>query len=149
MKGSLLLIGARLMTPTQRSLALLKREGYTCRVVERWNPHVKIRQDLLGFDILGIQAGKRPLLVQTGVQGAIGKHFEKILALPTTKVLLESHDLEIHGWRVLRLPRIHAECDRRQIVFGDDWNIFLEPKEGYTTRRAKVFRLRQEGALPF
>ena len=36
------------MSPTARSLAHLRSLGYTARVVERWNPFAKIRQDLLG-----------------------------------------------------------------------------------------------------
>jgi len=32
-----------------RSMAILRREGYVVAVVERWNPHVRIRQDLYGF----------------------------------------------------------------------------------------------------
>lgn len=53
-------------SPTQRSLALMRERGYTCAVVERWNPYAKIRQDLFGFvdvlcigepgDTVGVQA---------------------------------------------------------------------------------------------
>jgi hypothetical protein len=50
------------MTPTQRSMAYLKKEGYRVAVVERWNPHARIRQDLFGvIDLLAIrlaEAGK-------------------------------------------------------------------------------------------
>ena len=35
-------------SPTQRSLKLLRDEGYTAQVVERWNPHARVRQDLFG-----------------------------------------------------------------------------------------------------
>jgi hypothetical protein len=38
------------MTPTARSLAHLKALGYEERVVEKWNPFAKIRQDLFGMD---------------------------------------------------------------------------------------------------
>jgi hypothetical protein len=36
------------MSPTQRSLAHLRRLGYQARVVERWNPFARVRQDLFG-----------------------------------------------------------------------------------------------------
>lgn len=42
-------------SPTQRTLALLKAEGWTAAIVEKWNPWAKIRQDLFGcIDILAI-----------------------------------------------------------------------------------------------
>jgi hypothetical protein len=43
------------VTPTQRSLARLKSDGYVSAVVEKWNAHLKIRQDLFGFiDVIGV-----------------------------------------------------------------------------------------------
>ena len=53
------------MSPTQRTLAECRKRGWTAQVVERWNPHARIRQDLFGCidivaltdtGILGIQA---------------------------------------------------------------------------------------------
>ena len=53
------------MSPTQRTIAECKRRGWICQVVEKWNPHARIRQDLFGCidivaltdaGILGIQA---------------------------------------------------------------------------------------------
>ena len=53
------------MTPTQRSLAYLREQGYTVAIVERWNPFARIRQDLFGFvDLLAIRKGET-LAVQT------------------------------------------------------------------------------------
>lgn len=51
-------------SPTQRTLALVRSLDMTAQVVERWNPHAKIRQDLFGCidivacgeDLWGIQA---------------------------------------------------------------------------------------------
>jgi hypothetical protein len=46
------------MTPTQRALAFYKELGFVCAVVEKWNPHAKIRQDLYGcIDILCCRRG--------------------------------------------------------------------------------------------
>jgi len=55
--------------PTARSLALLRNLGYRAKVVERWNPHTKIRQDLFGVDILALKPGK-PVLVMQATTGA-------------------------------------------------------------------------------
>ena len=52
-------------SPTQRSLAECRKRGWVAQVVEKWNPHAKVRQDLFGCidivaitpqGILGIQA---------------------------------------------------------------------------------------------
>ena len=37
------------ITPTQRTLKHMRERGYTCQVVEHWNPFARIRQDLYGF----------------------------------------------------------------------------------------------------
>src|SRR5262245_13988782 len=62
------------MTPTARSLALLRRSGFTADVVERWLriPGKNVRRDLFGFaDLLAVHPGDRVfLLVQcTGDTG--------------------------------------------------------------------------------
>ena len=45
-------------SPTQRSLADWREHGEYTAVVERWNPHARIRQDLFGFiDILHVGHG--------------------------------------------------------------------------------------------
>ena len=58
------------MSPTQRSLAHLKALGYQARVVEKWNPFAKVRQDLFGGDVLALKLGS-PVLV---VQATSGSH---------------------------------------------------------------------------
>lgn len=87
------------MTPTQRSLAYLREEGYTVAIVERWNPHARIRQDLFGFiDLLAIRKGET-LAVQvtsTGVSSRIKKIMESDY-LP--KVRDAGWRILVHGWR--------------------------------------------------
>ena len=87
------------MTPTQRSLAYLREEGYTVAIVERWNPHARIRQDLFGFiDLLAIRKDET-LAVQvtsTGVSSRIKKIMESDF-LP--KVRDAGWRIIVHGWR--------------------------------------------------
>jgi len=87
------------MTPTQRSLAYLREEGYTVAIVERWNPHARIRQDLFGFiDLLAIRKDET-LAVQvtsTGVSSRIKKIMESDY-LP--KVRDAGWRIIVHGWR--------------------------------------------------
>jgi hypothetical protein len=45
-------------TPTQRTLARLRKDGALAGIVERWNQHARVRQDLFGFiDIVAIRDG--------------------------------------------------------------------------------------------
>lgn len=44
-------------SPTQRTLALLRKQGWTAAVVEKWNPHAKVRIDMFGcIDIVAIRS---------------------------------------------------------------------------------------------
>lgn len=46
-------------SPTSRTLDWLRSDGYLAAVVEKWNPHARIRNDLFGFiDILAIKDGE-------------------------------------------------------------------------------------------
>lgn len=91
------------MSPTQRSLKYLRALGYHCSIVERWNPHTKIRQDLFGFaDLLCIKEGFSPLLVQVTSSGWSSR-IRKIQAEPLAKLALASgFAIEVHGWRKLK-----------------------------------------------
>ena len=90
-------------SPTQRSLEKLRSEGYLCQIVERWNPHVRIRQDLFGIgDILAIRAGET-LLVQTTSRGNVAARVTKIQEsehLPT--ILAAGWKITVHGWGKLK-----------------------------------------------
>jgi hypothetical protein len=89
------------MSPTQRTLAHLREAGYLAEVVERWNPHARVRHDLFGcLDILAIG----PDIV--GVQATSGsntasrvKKLEQSSALPVLKAA--GVRVVVHGWRKL------------------------------------------------
>lgn len=88
-------------SPTQRSLAILKKNGYTAAIVEHWNPFARIRQDLFGFiDIVAIKDGEPGVLgIQTTSQTNSAKRLQKIMTCPAAKVWLQSGNrIEIHGW---------------------------------------------------
>lgn len=47
------------LSPTQRTMALMRERGYKVEVTERWNPFAKCRQDLFGFiDLLCLKEGE-------------------------------------------------------------------------------------------
>jgi hypothetical protein len=85
-------------SPTTRTLALLREQGYTVAVVEKWNPHARIRQDLFGFiDILAIKRGETLAVQATaaGVSARLKKITESEL-LP--KVREAGWTIQIWGW---------------------------------------------------
>lgn len=89
------------MTPTQRSLALLRKVGWTVQVVERWNPHARVRQDLFGcIDIVCITEGFEGVLaVQTTTSKNVASRIAKISENPTAALWLRSgNSLSVHGW---------------------------------------------------
>ena len=87
------------MTPTQRSLEYLREQGYLCAIVEKWNTHARIRQDLWGWcDILAIRKGE-VLAVQVTASG-VSDRIKKITASETVGPVREAGiRVEVHGWR--------------------------------------------------
>jgi hypothetical protein len=87
-------------SPTQRSLAHLREQGYTAAVVERWNSHARIRQDLFGFiDILALRDGET-----LGVQATSGSNVSARVAKIAEHELVGAvraagWRVEVHGWR--------------------------------------------------
>jgi hypothetical protein len=110
------------MSPTQRSLVLLKKEGWLPAIVEKFNIFAKIRQDLYGcIDIVAIRKGAI-LGVQTTSGSNVAAHVTKILALPNAKLwMLAGARLEVHGWRKAgkRGERKLWSCRRVEIIEED------------------------------
>jgi hypothetical protein len=87
-------------TPTQRSLKLLRDEGCTVALVERWNAFARKRQDLFGFIDLVALNGDGITGVQTTTAQNLAARVSKILAEPQAKEwLLAGGLIEVHGWR--------------------------------------------------
>jgi hypothetical protein len=87
------------VTPTQRSLEQLRRDGWTVAIVERWNPHARIRQDLFGcIDILALRDGET-LAVQTTSTG-VAARVRKIADNPNLPAMRAAGwSIVVHGWR--------------------------------------------------
>ena len=86
-------------SPTQRSLKFLREEGYLVAVVEKWNPHAKIRQDLFGWIDLVALKDNETLAVQatsTNVQIRVRKITE---SLTVDAVRKAGWRIVVHGWR--------------------------------------------------
>lgn len=87
------------LSPTQRSLAYLREQGYLVAIVEHWNPHARIRQDLWGWcDLLAIRKNE-VLAVQVTASG-VAARIKKIQESDTIGRVREAGiRVEIHGWR--------------------------------------------------
>jgi hypothetical protein len=87
-------------SPTQLTLRELRKDWPLVEVVERWNPHARIRQDLFGFvDVLAV--GPAGVL---GVQACIGSdvstRVRKIADHPNVAAVREGGiALEVWGWK--------------------------------------------------
>ena len=88
-------------SPTVRSLALLRKNGYSAQVTEKWNPYAKIRIDLFGFiDIVAIKEGEDGVVgVQTTTAAGFSARYKKILGIPAARIWLEAgNKILLHGW---------------------------------------------------
>jgi hypothetical protein len=87
-------------SPTQRTREYLRKCGITSAIVERWNPHARLRQDLFGFaDLLALQ--DRITAIQVTSTG-VASRIRKIKDTPeAAKWLASGGAIEVHGWRRL------------------------------------------------
>ena len=99
------------MSPTQRSLAHVRKLGWTAQVVERWNQYAGVRQDLFGaIDVLCLLPTRGGC---TGIQSTTGsnvsKRCRKIEDEPIMARWLQAgNGLLVHGW-AKRGPRGKAK----------------------------------------
>ncbi len=94
------------MTPTARTLAFLRKDGWTAAVVERRNPGVFKTHDLFGFiDVLAIREGET-LAVQTTSGSNVASRIKKIAeAEHLAAVRAAGWAIHVHGWRKLKTGR--------------------------------------------
>lgn len=111
-------------TPTERSLGMLRKEGWTVGKTEHWNPHVPrpggmgVRQDLLGFIDLVCFSGAGVLVVQTTSGSNAAARIAKIREIPAhAAVLASGARIEVHSWRKrgLRGKRKLWSCARMNV----------------------------------
>jgi hypothetical protein len=87
-------------SPTQLTLKLLREEGWTVEVVERWIPGANIRKDLFGFIDLVALKGDLTLGVQATSYSNMGARIKKIEnAELLSQVRRASWHLWVIGWR--------------------------------------------------
>lgn len=107
------------MSPTARSLALLRKAGFLPAVVERWIPGANVRADLWHFgDVLAVHAASRAfVIVQVTTLGHLAARLAKARARPELGTWLAAGgQFEVHGW-TLRNGR--WACKRVAVRAGD------------------------------
>ncbi len=94
-------------SPTSKTLNLLRKEGWQCQVVEKYNAHSHTRLDLFGIiDVLAVRSPEQSsqwfgkiLGVQTTSASNVSARIKKALAEPKLVIWLSAGGLfEIHGW---------------------------------------------------
>lgn len=92
------------MSPTQRTLAYCRDRGWLPAVVERWNPHARVRHDLYGgIDLVVMDGGPGLLAIQATSGTNLGARVDKLTELDSMREWLRRGlRLEAWGWRQLR-----------------------------------------------
>jgi len=92
-------------SPTARSLAHARKMGWLAGVVEKWNPHARIRQDLLGFiDLIVLDSLAGTLAVQATSASNVSSRVAKIKASENAaRWLAEGNRVQVWGWK--RIPK--------------------------------------------
>lgn len=88
-------------SPMSLSLEYLNLCGWTCQIVEKWNPHARIRQDCFGFgDILAYHRRKGMVaLIQTTSASNFTARRKKIMVSPHRDGWKASFGkIILHGW---------------------------------------------------
>lgn len=87
--------------PTQRSLAHLRKEGYTVAIAEKYNSFTHMKNDLFGWiDICAIHPDHSGVLgVQTTTTAHVPERIKKAMALDSFKVWLQAGNrASFMGW---------------------------------------------------
>lgn len=108
------------MTPTARTLRLLRAEGWTAWVVEQTIPHTFIKRDMGNFaDVIAWAPGRGILAIQTTSGANVAARMAKIDELETAKSwVLAPARLEVWGWRKVGARGKRKLWEVRRIPIG-------------------------------
>ncbi len=127
------------MTPTGRTLTLLRAEGYVCCVAEAWLPHVHRRRDLFGFaDVAAVHPRlSGPLLVQTTTAAHLSTRRKKVCESAAARLWLRAGGrIQLHGWE-RRAGR--WRCRRLELHGEDLAAVDLTPRPKRRDRQRGLF----------
>lgn len=95
------------LSPTQRTLAEMRKRGYACFVTEYWHAFANIRKDLAGFiDVLCL--GDNEIIgVQTTSLSNVSARIKKIADHENTPAVRKAGiRIIVHGWDGPKLKEI-------------------------------------------
>ncbi len=109
------------MSPTARSLQLLRKYGFTADVCERYNSFTKQRKDLFNFVDVVAMNGTGILAIQSTSATNQSARTKKILAEPQAKEWLNAGGrIFVHGWGRYKLARgskaVRWKCNEIEIT---------------------------------
>lgn len=88
-------------SPTARSLEHLRKTFPLVQVVEKWNPHARVRQDLFGIiDVIAVSETEIVAVQSTGGDGGnVAARVLKIAESAALPILLKAGiRVIVHGW---------------------------------------------------
>lgn len=87
-------------SPTQRTLKELRKRYPLVQVVERWNPHARVRQDLFGIiDVVAVGQDEI-VVVQATSASNVSKRVKKITESKALPILRQAGiRVLVHAWR--------------------------------------------------
>ena len=95
------------ITPTQRTLKHMRERGYTCQVVEHWNPWEKIRQDLFGFGDVLCLGDNEVVMVQATSYSNVSARVTKIADHENTPAVRKANiRILVQGWDGAKLREV-------------------------------------------
>ncbi len=80
---------------------MMRDDGWLVAVVEKWNSHVTIRQDLWGFGDLIAVKGDDVLLIQCTSGSHAAHRVAKIIGLDAARIWIQSDHrrIQVHAWK--------------------------------------------------
>jgi hypothetical protein len=88
-------------SPTARTLNLLRKSGFQCAVIEKWNAYAGIRQDVWGFaDVIASHPIRQEIfLIQVTTASNLASRLAKAKGRPELAGWLRSGGrVQFHGW---------------------------------------------------
>lgn len=110
-------------SPTKRTLAEARKLGFLAHITEKWNPHAKIRQDMLGcIDLILIREGIGIIGVQATSRTNHAARRTKAISEPRLRIWLQSGGrFEVWSWAKMGAvgKRKLWQCWREEITLAD------------------------------
>lgn len=128
------------MTPTQRTLAMLRERGWQVAPVERWIPGAAIRKDAFGWiDLLALDPVARQIWGVQSTGTDFAGHRQKLLGEARAAMTLWLHcggKALLVGWRKLKTRRGSSAFTYEPRI--EEFTIPLE--EGNSNEMEEMFR---------